>query len=152
MEHNENSEDSEKIPPTQVKQTFGENRRKLIGDEIHMNCFKIPLYYCNEFTLREIIDKIVEEKQKIVSSQTSDADTSLSSSQIDSAEELSKQALKDMANMKQEKNIQKKLSIAIRTINESLNYFDYIPAENILVRDKRTVCIFIVIILYSELK
>ncbi|HVH95970.1 MAG TPA: hypothetical protein VM682_03385, partial [Bacillus sp. (in: firmicutes)] len=92
----------------------------MIGDEIHMNCFKIPLYYCNEFTSQKIINKIVEEKQKIVSSQTSDANTSLSSSQINSAKKLSKQALKDMANMKRKKNIQKKLSIAIRTIHESL--------------------------------
>lgn len=48
---------------------------------------------------------------------------------------------KEKANEKKEKRDQEKLNKAISSINQSLGYFDYLPSENVPVRDKRNVSI-----------
>jgi hypothetical protein len=131
-----------KIPPTQVKQVLRENDRSELGNEIHQNSFRIPIYYCNSSTPRNIIKKINEEKRMLVNSQINDAETSLSSAQIENSSEITKKSLKKVAGSKREKTSNEKLSRSIRAINESLEYFNYIPSKDVPVRDKKMVSIY----------
>jgi hypothetical protein len=131
----------DKIPPTQVKQVFREGDRSKLGNEIHQNSFRIPVYYCNSFTPSNIIRKINEENRMLVNSQISDAETSLSSAQIESYSETTKKSLKKAASSIQEKSANEKLTKSIRAINESLKYFHYIPSKDVPVRDKKLVSI-----------
>lgn len=123
-------------PPTQVKQILKEERKEFVKGIIHRNSFNIPLYFCNASTPNEIIDKIEEEKRIAVSSQISDAETSLSARQMDRAASITKDALKPKTDKSKAND---RLIRTIKAINESLEYFEYIPADNIPIRDKRTV-------------
>ncbi|GBC03866.1 hypothetical protein RclHR1_05380003 [Rhizophagus clarus] len=86
-----------KIPPTQVKQVLYEDDRIELGNEIHQNSFKIPVYYCNSVTPNNIIKKINEEKRMLINSQINDTKTSLSSAQIEIYSEITKKTLKKTA-------------------------------------------------------
>lgn len=137
----QNSELIDKIPPTQVTQVLQESDRSEIGNEIHQNSFRIPIYYCNSFTPSNIIKKINEENRMLVQSQITDADTSLSPVQIGRYKEMTNIARKT-AN---KKGMSDKLSRSIRAINESLEYFDYIPSKYVPVRDKKKVNILLLL-------
>lgn len=135
----------DKIPPTQVKQVLREGDRSELGNEIHQNSFKIPIYYCNSFTPSNIINKINEEKRMLINSQINDAETSMSSAQIENYTETTKKTLKKAASSIREKSVNEKLANSIRAINESLKYFNYLPSKDVPVRDKKMVSIFIII-------
>jgi hypothetical protein len=142
VEWNQDSESID-IPPTQVKQVLYKGGRSEIGDEIHQNSFKIPVYYCNSSTPQNIAKKICEEKRMLVQSQITDTETSLSPVQVGRYTEMTKLTLKKAANKKREKFANDKLSRSIQAINESLEYFIYIPSKYVLVRDKKKVNILI---------
>jgi hypothetical protein len=146
VEWKQNSID--KIPPTQVKQVLHEGDRSEIGDEIHQNSFKIPVYYCNSSTPQNITKKICEEKRMLVQSQITDTKTSLSPVQIGRYTEMTKVTLKKTANKNREKSTSDKLSRSIRAINESLEYFNYIPSKYVPVRDKKKVNILLLLFCY----
>jgi hypothetical protein len=130
------------FPPTQVTPTLGADREEQVKNEIHRNVFKIPLYCCNSSTSTKILEKIKEEKRIVVSSQIDDAETSLSSLQLKRAASVSNEAFNEKAAKKQKgASSQEKLLKISNSINESLGYFEYIPAENVPVRDKRTVSV-----------
>jgi hypothetical protein len=139
-----------KIPPTQVKQVLHEDDRSELGNEIHKNSFGIPIYYCNSLTPSNIIKKINEEKRMLVNSQIIDAETSLSSAQIESYSETTKKSLKKTAGSKREKSANEKLSRSIRAINESLEYFNYIPSKDVPVRDKKIVSILLLFFISKQ--
>lgn len=142
VEWNRDSESIDKIPPTQVTQVLQEGDRSEIGNEIHQNSFRIPVYYCNSFTPRNIIKKINEENRMLVQSQITDTDTSLSPVQIGRYKEMTNIARKKTANKKFASD---KLSRSIRAINESLEYFNYIPSKYVPVRDKKKVNILLLL-------
>lgn len=141
-----------KIPPTQVKQVLRENDRSELGNEIHQNSFRIPIYYCNSFTPSNIVKKINEEKRMLVNSQINDAETSLSSAQIEGYSEITKKSLKKAASSIREKSTNEKLNKSIRAINESLEYFNYIPSKDVPVRDKKTVSILLLFFISKQNK
>jgi hypothetical protein len=147
VEWKQNS-DSTDIPPTQVKQVLREGDRSEIGDEIHQNSFKIPVYYCNSSTPQNITKKICEENRMLVQSQMTDTKTSLSPVQIGRYTEMTKVTLKKTANKKREKFASEKLSKSIKAINESLEYFDYIPSKYVPVRDKKKVNTLLLLFCY----
>ena len=136
---------SESIPPTQVKQVLHEGDRSEIGDEIHQNSFKIPVYYCNSSTPQNITEKICEEKRMLVQSQITDTETSLSPIQIGRYKEMTNIAHKKTAN---KKSTSDKLTRSIRAINESLEHFNYIPSKYVPVRDKKKVNILLLLFCY----
>jgi hypothetical protein len=150
VEWSQNSESIDKIPPTQVKQALRERDRSEIGDEIHQNSFKIPVYYCNSSTPTNITKKICEEKRMIVQSQIIDTETSLSPVQIGRYTEMTKATLKKTANKKREKFVSDKLSRSIQAINESLEHFAYIPSKYVPVRDKKKVNILLLLFVISR--
>jgi hypothetical protein len=150
VEWKQNSESVDKISPTQVKQVLREGDRSEIGDEIHQNSFKIPVYYCNSSTPQNITKKISEEKRMLVQSQITDTETSLSPVQIGRYTEMTRASLKKTANKKQEKLASDKLSRSIRAINESLEYFNYIPSKYVPVRDKKKVNILLLLFCYTR--
>jgi hypothetical protein len=119
-----------RIPLTQITQILNPSREELVKSEIHQNSFNIPLYYCNSSTSPEISKKVKEEKRLIVSSQISDAETSLSSRLIERAVSLTKEAFKEKADKNKEKNVKDRLHRAIRDINPVWNnnviYFVFI--------------------------
>jgi hypothetical protein len=139
-----------KVPPTQVKQVLRESDRSELGNEIHQNSFRIPIYYCNSFTPSNIIKKINEEKRMLVNSQINDAETSLSSAQIESYSETTKKYPKKAASSIREKSANEKLNKSIRAINESLEYFDYIPSKDVPVRDKKLVSILLLFFILKQ--
>jgi hypothetical protein len=141
-----------KIPPTQVKQVLHKDDRGELGDEIHRNSFRIPIYYCNSFTPSNIIKKINEEKRMLVNSQIIDAETSLSSAQIESYSEITKKSLKKAASSTREKSANEKLNKSIQAINESLEYFNYIPSKDVPVRDKKMVSILLLFFISKQNK
>ncbi len=145
VEWNQNSESIDKIPPTQVKQVLHEGDRSEIGDEIHQNSFKIPVYYCNSSTPQNITEKICEEKRMLVQSQIIDTETSLSPIQIGRYRETTNISRKKSANKKLASD---KLSRSIRAVNESLEYFNYIPSKYVPVRDKKKVNILLLLFCY----
>jgi hypothetical protein len=132
-----------KIPPTQVKQVLREDDRSELGNEIHQNSFRIPIYYCNSFTPSNITKKIKEEKRMLVNSQINDAETSLTSVQVESYSETTKKSLKKAASSIREKSVNEKVTKSIRAINESLEYFNYLPPKDVPVRDKKMVSILL---------
>lgn len=136
---------SESIPPTQVKQVLHEGDRSEIGEEIHQNSFKIPVYYCNSSTPQNITEKICEEKRMLVQSQMTDTETSLSPIQIGRYREMTNISRKKTANKKFASD---KLSRSIRAINESLEYFNYISSKYVPVRDKKKVNILLLLFCY----
>ena len=139
--------DSETLPPpTQVKQILKNERKELVKNAIHRNSFNIPLYYCNSSTPTEIIDKIKEEHRITVTSQINDAKTSLSSRQMDRAAFITKDALKS----NKVKTTNDRLLKTIKAINESLEYFEYIPSENVPIRDKRTVSMMLLFFVFRN--
>ena len=139
--------DSETLPPpTQVKQILKNERKELVKNAIHQNSFNIPLYYCNSSTPTEIIDKIKEEHWITVTSQINDAKTSLSSRQMDRAAFITKDALKS----NKVKTTNDRLLKTIKAINESLEYFEYIPSENVPIRDKRTVSMMLLFFVFRN--
>jgi hypothetical protein len=139
--------DSETLPPpTQVKQILKNERKELVKNAIHRNSFNIPLYYCNSSTPTEIIDKIKEEHRITVTSQINDAKTSLSSRQMDRTAFITKDALKS----NKVKTTNDRLLKTIKAINESLEYFEYIPSENVPIRDKRTVSMMLVFFVFQN--
>lgn len=144
VEWTQNSE-TDKIPPTQVIQVLREGDRSEIGDEIHQNSFKIPVYYCNSSTPQNITKKICEEKRMLVQSQITDTKTSLSPVQIERYREMTNITHKKTTN---KKSASDKLSRSIRAINESLEYFDYIPSKYVPVRDKKKVNILLLLFCY----
>ena len=144
MEWNQ-SQSIDKIPPTQVIQVLREGDRSEIGDEIHQNSFKIPVYYCNSSTPQNITKKICEEKRMLVQSQITDTETSLSPVQIERYKEITNIARKKTANKKFASN---KVPRSIRAINESLEYFNYIPLKYVPVRDKKKVNILLLLFCY----
>jgi len=153
VEWNQNSESIDKIPPTQVKQVLREGDRSEIGDEIHQNSFKIPVYYCNSSTPQNITKKISEEKRMLVQSQITDTESSLSPVQIERYTEMTKVSLKKTANKKREKLASDKLSRSIQAINESLEHFNHIPSKYVPVRDKKKVNILLLLLFcYHEVK
>ncbi|GES96253.1 hypothetical protein RCL_jg38.t1 [Rhizophagus clarus] len=85
-------------------------------------------------TPNNIIKKINEEKRMLINSQINDAETSLSSAQIESYSEITKKSLKKTAS---KKSVNEKLNSSIRAINESLQYFHYLPPKDVPVRDKK---------------
>lgn len=129
------------IPPTQVTPTLASDREETIKEEIHKNAFNIPFYYCNASTSSEIINRITEEKRIIVSSQISDVETSLSPLQLKRAASVLSDAFNEKAKRQKVSTSQDKLLKVANSINDSLEYFRYIPAENVPVRDKRTVSV-----------
>ena len=139
------SQSIDKIPPTQVIQVLREGDRSEIGDEIHQNSFKIPVYYCNSSTPQNITKKICEEKRMLVQSQITDTETSLSPVQIERYKEITNIARKKTANKKFASD---KLPRSIRAINESLEYFNYIPSKYIPIRDKKKVNILLLLFCY----
>ena len=141
-----------KIPPTQVKQILHENDRAELGNEIHQNSFRIPIYYCNSFTPSNIIKKINEEKRMHINSQINDAESSLSSAQIESYSETTKKSLKKAANSIREKSINEKLTKSIQAINESLECFNYLPPKDVPVRDKKIVSILLLFFISKQNK
>ena len=150
VEWNQNSESIDKIPLTQVKQVLRKGDRSEIGNEIHQNSFRIPVYYCNSSTPQNITKKICEEKRMLVQSQITDTETSLTPVQIERYTEMTKVTLKKAANKKREKSANDKLSRSIRTINESLEYFIYIPSKYVPVRDKKKVNILLLLFVISR--
>lgn len=137
-----------KIPPTQVKQVLYEDDRIELGNEIHQNSFKIPVYYCNSVTPNNIIKKINEEKRMLINSQINDAETSLSSAQIESYSEITKKSLKKTAS---KKSVNEKLNSSIRAINESLQYFHYLPPKDVPVRDKKIVSVLLLFLYQNRI-
>ena len=135
------------IPPTQIMQVLKEERKEKIKKTIHQHSFSIPLYCCNASTPDEIIDKIREENRLTISSQINDVDSSLSSRLIERASSITNEALKAKTDKNKEKTTNEKLLRTIEAINNSLKYFNYIPAENVAIRDKRRVSMHDVIIL-----
>ena len=144
VEWNQNS-DKIPLPLTQVVQVLREDDRSEIGDEIHQNSFKIPVYYCNSSTPQNITKKICEEKRMLVQSQITDIKTSLSPVQIGRYREMTNITHKKTAN---KKSVSDKLSRSIQAINESLEYFDYIPSKYVPVRDKKKVNILLLLFCY----
>src|SRR5256884_664350 len=139
--------DSETLPPpTQVKQILKNERKELVKNAIHRNSFNIPLYYCNSSTPTEIIDKIKEKYRITVMFQINDAKTSLSSRQMDRAAFITKDALKS----NKVKTTNDRLLKTIKAINESLEYFEYIPSENVPIRDKRTVSMMLLFFVFQN--
>jgi len=126
------------IPPTQVTQILSKNRQEEVKSEIHRTSLNIPLYYSNQSSSSNAVEA---ENRLIVPSQIIDTDTSLSPRQIERAASLSRETLNEKANEKKEKRSQEKLNKAINIINQSLGYFEYLPMENVPVRDKRSVSI-----------
>ena len=144
VEWNESYSSNIGISPTQVMPALAADREEIIKNEIHRSSFNFPFYYCNSSTSSEIINKIKEERRIVVSSQISNADTSLSPLQLKRAASVSNEAFKEKAAKKQKGiSSQEKLLKISNSINESLDYFEYIPAENVPVRDKRTVSILL---------
>jgi len=111
------------------------------------DAFEIPFYYCNSSTSSEIINKIKEERRIIVSSQISDADTSLSPLQMKRAASMLSEAFREKADKPKGASSGKKLLKVANSINDSLEYFEYILAENVPVRDKRTVSCYLSMLL-----
>jgi hypothetical protein len=142
-----------KIPPTQVKQLLHEDDRSELGKEIHQNSFRIPVYYCNSFTPNNIIKKINEERRMIINSQINDAETSLSPAQIESYSETTKKSLiKKATSSSKDRSVNEKLSKSIRAINESLEYFSYLPPKDVPVRDKKIVSILLLFFISKQNK
>lgn len=140
------------IPPTQVKQVLREDDRHELGNEIHQNSFRIPIYYCNSITPSNIIKKINEENRMLINSQINDAETSLSYAQIESYSETTKKSLKKVASSMREKSANEKLNKSIQAINESLEYFNYIPPKDVPVRDKKMVSILLLFFISKQNK
>lgn len=152
VEWNQDPDTINKIPPTQVKQVLQEDDISELGNEIHKNSFKIPIYYCNSFTSNNIIKKVNEEKRLLVNSQINDTETSLSSTQIKNYSEGTKKSPKKAASSTQEKSANEKLSKSVRAINESLKYFNYIPPIDVPVRDKKMVSILLLFFISKQNK
>jgi hypothetical protein len=131
------SETTDIPPPTQVIQVLREEKKEEFQKAIHQHSFDIPLYFCNASTSCEIIDKIREENRLNAPTQISDVENSLSSRLIERYSDITKDAFKAKTN--KEKTTNDKLNKTIEAINHSLEYFDHIPAEDVPIRDKRTV-------------
>lgn len=142
------SQGSDKIPPTQVKQVLHEEDRNDLGDEIHKNSFKIPVYFCNSSVPSNITRKISEEKRLVVQSQITDTESSLSPVQIGRYTEMTKATLKKAADKKRDKFSSDKLARSVRAINESLECFDCIPSKYVPVQDKKKVNVLSLLLLF----
>jgi hypothetical protein len=78
VEWSKEPNEEEMLPPTQVRQILSEERKSLVQDEIHRTSFRMPLYFCNASTSKDVITKVKEENRLSVMSQITDTETSLS--------------------------------------------------------------------------
>ena len=143
VEWNQDQSSEDMLPPTVVHQVIKEEKKESVQNEIHRSSFNMPLYYCNTSTHKDVIDKIREEKRIAVSSQITDTETSLSQRLNARAASIANDAFRTKMDKNKEKTINEKLQRTIKAMNDSLGYFNYIPAENVPIRDKKTVSIVI---------
>jgi hypothetical protein len=125
------------IPPTKVTHALKEDRREIIGDEIHESSFQIPCSYHNNFTEKEFKERAMTEKRHIIQSKVEDTEHSFLQQTT-----ITNNQLKEAAIKKKEITTKEKLTTVISQINESLRYFEYIPTTNVPIRDKQSVSIY----------
>src|SRR5271169_6513387 len=131
------------IPPTKVTHALKDDRRETIGDEIHEVFFQIPCSYHNNFTMKEFKERANKEKRHIIQSKVEDTEHSF----LQQTTIINNQ-LKEAAIKKKEITTREKLTNVVSQINESLSYFNYIPAKNVPIRDKQSVSIIFFIFFY----
>src|SRR5271168_216027 len=131
------------IPPTKVMHALKDDRRETIGDEIHEVSFQIPCSYHNNFTMKEFKEKANKKKRHIIQSKVEDTEHSFLQQTT-----ITNNQLKEAATKKKEITTREKLTNVVSQINESLSYFNYIPAKNVPIRDKQSVSIIFFIFFY----
>ena len=131
------------IPPTKVTHALKDDRRETIGDEIHEVSFQIPCSYHNNFTMKEFKERANKEKRHIIQSKVEDTEHSFLQQTT-----ITNNQLKEAAIKKKEITTREKLTNVVSQINESLSYFNYIPAKNVPIRDKQSVSIIFFIFFY----
>src|SRR5271163_2668118 len=131
------------IPPTKVTHALKDDRRETIGDEIHEVSFQIPCSYHNNFTMKEFKERANKEKRHIIQSKFEDTEHSFLQQTT-----ITNNQLKEAAIKKKEITTREKLTNVVSQINESLSYFNYIPAKNVPIRDKQSVSIIFFIFFY----
>jgi len=114
------------IPPTKVTHALKDDRRETIGDEIHEVSFQIPCSYHNNFTMKEFKERANKEKRHIIQSKVEDTEHSFLQQTT-----ITNNQLKEAAIKKKEITTREKLTNVVSQINESLSYFNYIPAKNV---------------------
>src|SRR5277367_6238477 len=131
------------IPSTKVTHALKDDRRETIGDEIHEVSFQIPCSYHNNFTMKEFKERANKEKRHIIQSKVEDTEHSFLQQTT-----ITNNQLKEAAIKKKEITTREKLTNVVSQINESLSYFNYIPAKNVPIRDKQSVSIIFFIFFY----
>jgi hypothetical protein len=135
------------LPPTQVRQILSEERKSLVQDEIHRTSFRMPLYFCNASTSKDVITKVKEENRLSVMFQITDMETSLSNRLNDRAASITSYALNAKVDKNKDKDrvAREKLNRTTSSINNTLQSFDQLPAKDVPARDKKTVSMMLLL-------
>ena len=147
VEWNHDSEDD--ILPTRVQPVMTDDRKKLVQNEIHRTSFGMPVYFCSPSTSKEVTSKVKEENRLSLSSQVVDVKNSLNTRLSERAGTIATSALNTKVEKTKDKLAQEKLNRTTNEINETLQYFSYLPTKDVPTRDKKTVSM-IIIVLYNN--
>jgi hypothetical protein len=93
--------------------------------------------------MKEFKERANKEKRHIIQSKVEDTEHSFLQQTT-----ITNNQLKEAAIKKKEITTREKLTNVVSQINESLSYFNYIPAKNVPIRDKQSVSIIFFIFFY----